>query len=304
MRLPLCLALLTRCGVASHEHGHRLAGAHRCEQWCTTHHNPWRDKCTWDECTRCSSCSEGGGGGGGNGGGGGHGGGTHVSVSGEEFHINGQPTYRGVHWKGKSMQGLLMNSRMVNAIFDDVNTLERNPWGDHDPHKIWGYQDTGRWDADRNTNEFVDSLYEYAQAGLNAVTVSIQGGSPCGNNPSDHKAPCGNDMYNRDSSGFARDGSLRQPFFDRLERILRGADEQGIVVILQFFYPDMAFQLFKPSHGGGGDTAIQRAADNTVDWLLRQGRKNVMVDVCNECDIQGAHDAASWLRGAPPQIAS
>ena len=205
-----------------------------------------------------------------------------MSISGEEFHFNGQPTYSGVHWKGKSMQGLLMNSRMVNAVFDDVNT---NPWGDHDPHKIWGYQDTGRWDADRNTNEFVEALYDYAQAGLNAVTVSIQGGSPCGNNPSDHKAPCGNDMYNRDSSGFSRDGSLRQPFFNRLERILRKADEQGIVVILQFFYPDMAFQLFKPSNGGGGDTSIQRAADNTVDWLIKQGRKNVLVDVCNECDL-------------------
>ena len=31
--------------------------------------------------------------------------------------------------------------------------------------------------------------------------------------------------------------------------------------------------------------AIQRAADNTVDWLIKQGRKNILVDVCNECDL-------------------
>ena len=64
--------------------------------------------------------------------------------------------------------------------------------------------------------------------------MSIQGGSPCGNNPSDNHPPCG-EMYNRDSSGFARDGALRPAFFARLERLLDAADEQGVVVILQLF---------------------------------------------------------------------
>ena len=113
---------------------------------------------------------------------------------------------------------------MVNAIFDDLNTAQAD--------RLWAYQDTGTWSAERNTDEFVAALPQYADAGLTAVTVSIQGGSPCGNNPKDNHPPCG-EMYNRDSSGFDRRGELRPPFFARLQRILDKADEEGLVVIVR-----------------------------------------------------------------------
>lgn len=41
---------------------------------------------------------------------------THVSIRGEEWHINGQPTSKGKTWKGASIQGTLFNARMVNAM--------------------------------------------------------------------------------------------------------------------------------------------------------------------------------------------
>ena len=53
--------------------------------------------------------------------------------------------------------------------------------------------------------------------------MNVQGGSPCGNNPADNHPPCG-EMYGRDSSGFNSDGSLRIPFFQRLEKIITRAD--------------------------------------------------------------------------------
>jgi len=143
---------------------------------------------------------------------------------------------------------------------------------------LWSYPDSP-WDAERNTDEFVAALDAYATAGLNAVTVGVQGGSPCGNNPSDGHYPC-RDMYQRDSSGFDASGGLRAPFFSRLQRIVEAADRLGMAILLQLFYPDEAFKVF-----AGNDASVQAAADNTVDWLLAGGYTNVVLDVCNECDL-------------------
>src|SRR5687767_9286271 len=50
---------------------------------------------------------------------------TVVSIHGDAFHINGQPTYAGRTWQGKRIEGLLLNSRMVQGIFDDLNPMTR-----------------------------------------------------------------------------------------------------------------------------------------------------------------------------------
>ena len=44
---------------------------------------------------------------------------TEVSIVGEEFYINGKPTFEGKTWRGMKIQGLLPNARLVNGIFDD-----------------------------------------------------------------------------------------------------------------------------------------------------------------------------------------
>ena len=70
---------------------------------------------------------------------------TEIAVDGTRYLINGRPTYEGVSYKGRSVEGLLLNSRMVQAIFDDECPETRNRWR---------YPDTGAWDADRNTDQF------------------------------------------------------------------------------------------------------------------------------------------------------
>src|SRR5690606_19299754 len=40
---------------------------------------------------------------------------TTVSIAGDEFHINGRPTYEGRTWNGRRIQGLLMNARLVQG---------------------------------------------------------------------------------------------------------------------------------------------------------------------------------------------
>jgi len=53
---------------------------------------------------------------------------TEVRIEGPQFFINGKPTYAGRSWRGWKIQGLLMNSRMVQGIFDDLNPQTRSRW--------------------------------------------------------------------------------------------------------------------------------------------------------------------------------
>src|SRR5262245_43137095 len=142
---------------------------------------------------------------------------TAVAIKGEQFLINGKLTYAGRKWKGHKIEGLLFNSRMVQGIFDD-----RNP----KTVKQWAYPDTGKWDAERNTREFVAAMPAWRKHGLLAFTINLQGGSPQG--------------YSKEqpwhNSAIESDGSLRKDYLARLEKILDKADELGMVAILGLFY--------------------------------------------------------------------
>jgi hypothetical protein len=142
---------------------------------------------------------------------------THVSIRGEEFYINGKPTYEGRVWKGKKIQGLLLNSRMVQGVFHDLNP---------ETVKRWVYPDTGEWDPERNTREFIAAMPEWRRHGLLAFTINLQGGSPQGYS---QNQPWHN-------SAFENDGSLRADYLSRLERILDQADALGMVAIVGYFY--------------------------------------------------------------------
>lgn len=89
---------------------------------------------------------------------------TLVSIRGENFYINNEITLKGASYNGVSMEGLLPNSRMVQGIFDDLNSETKH---------LWKYPDTGEWDAQRNTNEFVAAMPEWRKHGLLAISVSI-----------------------------------------------------------------------------------------------------------------------------------
>lgn len=179
---------------------------------------------------------------------------TQVTIKGQKFLINGKPTFEGRTWNGISVEGLLPNSRMVQGIFDDLNpeTAVR-----------WDYPD-GKWSADRNTNEFVEAMKDWRAHGMLAFTVNMQGGSPMG---------YGNkNWYN---SAFFEDGKLRKDYMKRLDKILKEADELGMVPILGLFY-------FGQDQNLKDEAAVLSAADNTIEWLLKKGYKNVIIEVGNE----------------------
>jgi len=190
---------------------------------------------------------------------------TAVAIVGEAFHINGRPTYRGRTWQGHKIEGLLFNSRMVQATFDDLNPDTRNRWR---------YPDTQSWDADRNTREFIAAMPAWRRQGLLAVTVNLQGGSPQG--------------YSKDqpwhNSAFTPSGGLRPEYLARLERVLDAADELGMVVIVGYFYFGQDDRL-------RDEAAVIAATDAATAWLLGKGFTNVLIEVNNECNVKSYDNA-------------
>jgi hypothetical protein len=184
---------------------------------------------------------------------------TVVGINGQEWTINGHPTYEGRRWYGWKIEGLLMNSRMIQGVFDDTNpeTATR-----------WAYPDTGHWDPERNTREFLAAMPSWRAHGLLAFTINIQGGSPEGYSK--------NQPWH--NSGFTPDGELKPAYMDRLGRIFDFADELGMVVILGLFY-------FGQDQRLRDEAAVVRAVDNTAAWILDSGWRNIVIEVNNECNV-------------------
>ncbi len=182
---------------------------------------------------------------------------TEIQIDSVQFLVNGEPTYRGRIHQGRKIEGLLFNSRMVQAIFDDQNpaTADR-----------WRYPDTNVWNPDRNTDEFCAMLPEYRRHGLLGVTVGLQGGGSV-------YLPEVYDHYI--NSAFDPDGALKPAYSDRLLRVLKAADAAGLVVIINYFY----WKQVEKMHG---EPAIVRATHEATEWLLQTGYGNILVDVYNE----------------------
>ena len=187
---------------------------------------------------------------------------TVVSIDGDAFRINGAYTYPRRTWRGRRIEGLLLNARMVQGVFDDLNPQTRNDWA---------YPDTGVWDADRNTRDFVAAMPSWRDTGLLAVSVNLQGGN----------------AHNDDevwlNTAFAPDGALYPAYFDRLRSIIEEADRLGMAVILGLFY-------FRHDEALEDVAAVEAAVDNTIGWLHDLGARNVLIEINNECDLDYDHE--------------
>lgn len=181
---------------------------------------------------------------------------TEIAIEGERFLINGKVTYPGREWRGMKIEGLLMNSRMVQGTFDDHNPETRSRWN---------YPDTGKWDPERNTREFIAAMPEWRKHGLLGFTVNFQGGSPQG--------------YSKEqpweNNAFDPDGKLRAPYLRRMKAILDRADRLGMVPIVGLFY-------FGQDERLKDEAAVIKGAENAVGWLMDQGYRNLLIEITNE----------------------
>ena len=214
---------------------------------------------------------------------------TNVGIEGQNWLTNGKPIHEGREYRGWRIEGLLLNSRMANAVFDDSNPLTEF---------LWRYPDTGKWDPDRNTDEFVDNMPVYREPGLDAVTVNLQGAAPFGYyrqhlfremlddlgvSYSDEELWAGlpsPDSQPWNNSPFGAEGSLESSgHLERLTRILNRADLLGMVVVLRIFY-------FGQDERLAGESAVCRAVDETCKWVLENGWRNAVIEINNECNVQ------------------
>jgi hypothetical protein len=147
---------------------------------------------------------------------------------------------------------------MVQGLFDDRNPATR---------RRWAYPDTGQWDPERNTREFVAAMPEWRRNGVLSFTINLQGGSPEG--------------YSRaqdwDTGGIDPDGSLRPDYLRRLQTILDRADELGMAPIVGLYY-------FGQDQRVKDEAAVKRSVDLAVRWILERGYRNVLLEIANECD--------------------
>jgi len=122
---------------------------------------------------------------------------TRISIKDGKWQINGSITYLGA-----PAEGLLMNVRMVNAVFEDRNKPD--------------------FDAEANTNRFIARVPDYVEHGVRAFTLCLQGGYP--------------GYEGAVNSAFNPDGSLRESYMRRVRRAIEACDRYGAAVVLGCYY--------------------------------------------------------------------
>ena len=143
---------------------------------------------------------------------------TTVSIQADRFLINGQPTLKGVVWRGHKVEGLLPNSRMVQGVFDDLNPETRARWAYPDTKSV------GRRSATRA------SSWPRCRSG------GAMGCSPS-RSTSRAAAPRATRRTSRGTTRRSpRTGRCGRTTCARSKQILDEADRLGMVVILGLFY--------------------------------------------------------------------
>lgn len=193
--------------------------------------------------------------------------GAIVEIRGTQWYINGKVTNQ-----DSPAEGLLMNVRMVNSVFEER--------GGKMP------EDYIPFDPELNADEFISKIPEYTSLGVNGFTISLQGGAP--------------GYEGAVNTAFEQDGTLREDYMNRVLRVVRAAGDNSAVVILSCFYQR------QHSHESAleGREAILNAIGNTVNWLKRNKLKNVILEISNEYRHGGYRNwkDGHWLSSTKGQL--
>lgn len=193
---------------------------------------------------------------------------TIVSISGDQWQINGEPIH-----SGSLAEGLLVNVRMVNAVFEDSGPAAAEHL-------------TRDFDPDKNTAQFISRIPDYYNHGVRAFTISLQGGMP--------------GYEGAVNSAFNADGSLKQKYLQRVAKVVEAADQQGAVVILSCFYQ----RQHSNESALDGKQAIFKAVSNVVHWIQQERFSNVILEISNEFSHGGFNkwNDGEWLRSVEGQV--
>ncbi|MEX2514390.1 MAG: hypothetical protein WD398_15915 [Cyclobacteriaceae bacterium] len=192
---------------------------------------------------------------------------TQVSIEGDKWYINGEITN-----PGSPAEGLLMNVRMVNAVFEDRG-------------EGWKKQ-VDAFDPEENTQTFINHIPEYVDLGVNAFVISLQGGLP--------------GYEGAINTAFEPDGKLRKFYMDRVAKVIRAADHEGAAIILSCFYQRQRDHDYALEN----KQAIIEAVHNTANWIAEEGFNNVVLEIANEYPHGGYRGwpDSDWLVSEAGQI--
>ncbi len=192
---------------------------------------------------------------------------TRTNIEGDKWYINGAITN-----PGSPAEGLLMNVRMVNAVFEDRG-------------EGWKKQ-VDAFDPEENTQAFINHIPEYVDLGVNAFVISLQGGLP--------------GYEGAINTAFEPDGALRKTYLKRVENVISAADKQGVVIILSCFYQRQRDHDFALEN----KQAIISAVRNTANWIADEGFTNVILEIANEYPHGGYRGwpDSDWLVSEAGQV--
>jgi len=183
---------------------------------------------------------------------------TQITIQNEKFLINGKSTYSEIPNSSSDVHGLLMNARFIQGVFDDkANPARFARFG------------PGQFDPEKNTDDLISELPNWYSYGLRAFTVGFQGGGPCFTIPNN----------TIDNNPFTEDGKkIDLAYAARMDRLIRGADACGMVVIVSFFYAGQAVRLLD-------EAAIVDATKIASNFLRDGGYTNVLIEIANEYNL-------------------
>ena len=182
---------------------------------------------------------------------------TNLSIAKDRFLINGALTYQELPHADPRYHGLLMNARMIQGVFDDKSA----------PDRFHRYGKT--FSPEQNTSELIAALPQWYSMGLRAITVGFQGGGPCFTI----------DNYTIENNPYSNDGTqIDGAYLSRMDRLIRAADDLGMVVIVSFFYGAQTRFL-------KDDQSVMQAVKTASNWLRGQAFTNVIIEIANEHDV-------------------
>lgn len=184
---------------------------------------------------------------------------TVLSIAGDQFRLNDKLTYKNIEGCDHKYHGLLMNIRMIQGVFDDQQAPQRfNRFG-------------RKFDAQTNTDELIASLGQWYAHGIRAITIGFQGGGPCFTM----------DNNTISNSPYREDGlTIDLSYLSRMEKIIRAADQIGMVVIVSLFYGAQTRFL-------KDDKAIMNAVKTVSNWLRENRFTNILIEIANEHNVCG-----------------
>lgn len=139
---------------------------------------------------------------------------------------------------------------------------------------VCAFFDQNAADVEKNREAFIKNLAGWQAAGVNLVTLGLQGPSPFGEYYKKTREQDKSKNISFESSAFKSDGSLDFDYLENAERIIRAADGAGLLVLVNMFSASSE-DIFED------ELAVVNGAFNAADWLLQKKFPNVMVNIAD-----------------------